>query len=102
MSKKATVTDQGQLLSALIFLGFPSSLASTYHGHHRPRVHVLHQPRVEWAVFQVNVVLLQEFLRGLPRQRGHRLVTKLGRLEYGSIPVSEPITMVANLVFQPT
>lgn len=44
--------------------------AVTYHGHHRPRVHVLHQPRVEGAVFQVNVVLLQEVLGGLPPRGG--------------------------------
>ncbi|OBS82917.1 hypothetical protein A6R68_23091, partial [Neotoma lepida] len=41
-----------------------------------PRVHVLHQPREERTVFQVNVVLLQVFLRSLADKKiplGNRL-----------------------------
>lgn len=34
------------------------------HGHNWPGAHVLHHPWEEWVVLQVNVVLLQEFLRG--------------------------------------
>ena len=44
-----------------------------YHGHHRPLVHVLHQPWEERTVFQVNVVLLQVFLRSPKELHGHQV-----------------------------
>lgn len=96
MSEKATLTRPITLSPG--FPRFPLLPASTYHSHHRPRVHVLHQPRVEGAVFQVNVVLLQKFLGGLPPQKGYQLVTTLGRKAPSP---SQDLDMVANLASQP-
>lgn len=41
------------------------SLPGTHHGYDRPRVHVLHQPIIEWPVLEVDVVFPQKVLRGL-------------------------------------
>lgn len=42
---------------------------ATHHGAHGAGVHVLAEARVEGTVLQVDVVLLQQLLRGLQQQK---------------------------------